>query len=97
MIRRFIIPAAGLALVTPVALVTLAASAASAAASMPAAAAAARGVARAVPVTAYVANLDSGNVTPIRTAVDRAAGDQDRRRPCIHRDHAGRQDRLRRQ
>ena len=49
------------------------------------------------PVTAYVANDGSGTVTPIATATNTAGppitvGND----PC-HRDHAGRQDRLRRQ
>ena len=48
--------------------------------------------------TAYVANYDSGTVTPITTATNTAGppipvGE----RPGEHRDHAGRQDRLRRQ
>ena len=48
--------------------------------------------------TAYVVNADSGTVTPITTATNTAGppipvGSD----PAAHRDHAGRQDRLRRQ
>ena len=50
------------------------------------------------PVTAYVANFGSGTVTPIATATNTAGppitvGSE----PVGHRDHAGRQDRLRHQ
>ena len=46
--------------------------------------------------TVYVANYDSGTVTPISTATN-TAGPADQGRPAgdRDRDHAGRQDRLR--
>ena len=48
--------------------------------------------------TAYVTNDGSGTVTPIATATNTAgAANHGRERPRRHRDHAGRQDRLRRQ
>ena len=48
--------------------------------------------------TAYVVSSVFNYVTPIRTATSTALkADQGRRRPGSHRDHAGREDRLRRQ